>query len=136
MRSKFLTPVFLLLIISAGCEKHKIKRKYTGDFTFTVSVYRTQINQQPFSSDYSYDGEIKEYKPKPSDGLSEKKVYLEIHFRSSGYVIAEAEKDGRLAVIGASSNDCHFVNNDLLKMDFMFHSLSSSEHYIITGNRR
>lgn len=136
MKSKFLIPFLLLLIVSAGCEKHRIKRKYTGDFTFAVSSSFTQINQQPSSSDYSYNGEIELYKPSASDGLSEKNVYLKIHFRSSGYVIARVENDGTVDVIGATSNDCHFVNNDLLKMDFTFRSLSTSEHYIITANRR
>jgi hypothetical protein len=125
----------VLLFGSVSCKKHKIKRKYTGDFLFTVNSHTWNINSGSFDTTYTYPGRIVITDPPPNpSGKKDKNVYLKIYFGYNGnFGRTAVDKEGIFTSNGCSGS---FISEDEVNCAFEHSALSSAYRYSIHGVRR
>ncbi len=131
MRNLFFILLFSTLLIA--CKKHRIERKYTGDYLFTVHSVSWQMNRGTTDTTYTYPGRI-ELSDETYNGLSEKDIYVKIYFAYNGiYGNTAIDKDGNFSFPGCSGG---FTSKDELDCVFTEQSLSSSYSYTVHGVKR
>jgi hypothetical protein len=129
------TGILLLLLLSVviSCKKHKIERKYTGDFLFTVNSNTWQMSSGTHHSDFDYAGKIVISSETPN-GMSEDDVYIRIYYKSTSYEVAKIDKNGEFNF--PTGGGGKFSGEDELDFVYSRRQLSSSVDDTVHGVKR
>lgn len=130
--------IYMLLLVLvpffSACEKHKIKRKYTGDFLFTVNSHTWNMSSGTHDATYTFEGKIELSKEVPT-GTSEDNVYIKVYYKSlSSFEYAIIEKDGKFHFLRGGGG--RFSGDDQLDFGLSSTQLSSSVDDTVHGVRR
>lgn len=135
-RTCYLLLTAVLLLGAMACKKQKIKRKYTGDFFFTVNSHTWNLSTGSFDTTYTHEGRIVITDPPPNEPADSKSVYVQIDFAYNGeYRRTAVTSNGLFVTPGC---DGKFINDDNNELDCVFYhnALSSSSRHTIHGIRR
>jgi hypothetical protein len=138
------TGILLLLLFSGfiSCKKHKIEKRYTGDFLFSVHSHTWNMSSGTHDTTYNYEGKIEMMSK--FEGMTKGKIYIKIYYKSSShYDIAEINQSGRMYFIpmgGGGTNSTigegSFTGEDELDIHYTRQALSSSVDEVVHGVRR
>lgn len=124
--------ITVLLLGSTACKKHRIERKYTGDFNFTVQSHYWSLSTGTSDTTYTYAGKIIMTDEVPN-GLSEDNEYLKIFYLASGgYEITPVDKHGQFSVTASGG----FTSDDELDFVIKYTGHSASLNNTVHGVRR
>lgn len=140
MRSlKFTGFVLMALICNTfSCTKQQIRKKFTGDFSFTTQTHFQDVNGNTSDGTSFHNGTITISEVKP-EGATRKQIYLEIKYRPANYVRPQVYEDGsfesRTFLHGAFEGGFRSDGNEL---DFIYSEggLGYSYTYTVHGVRR